>query len=70
MIELFDNIPPTVKERARFWTELALTKYGPTEGIPMIQRYQDSCVNAEEKEFVEFYFHLLLEYMYGKNSDD
>ncbi len=65
MYEIFENVPQTVKDRARFWTELALLHFDPVEAIRTIQHYIDSCENEDEKEFADFYFRLCLEHKYG-----
>ena len=61
MKEIFEDIPQYVRDRAKFWVDLALTKNNPLEGIQMVAEYANSCEDEDEKDYVDFYFNMRLE---------
>ena len=61
MIELFTDIPERIKSQAKFWVDQALNEPNILSGLKMINDYRDSCLNEEEKNFVDFYFNLRME---------
>ena len=58
MIELFTNVSKEVKERTKFWVDIALLNPNPMEQAKEILKYRDSLEREEEKEFVDFYVNL------------
>lgn len=58
MIELFSNVSKKVKERTKFWVDIALLNPNPMEQAKEILKYRDSLEKEEEKEFVDFYVNL------------
>ena len=70
MIELFSNIPQRIREQSEFWVNLALKQSNLADGIKMIYDYTNSCLNEEEKDFIDFYFNLKMEQLKNESNND
>ena len=68
MIEIYSDIPESVRERAKFWVDFALQQKNPMDGIKMIADYANSCSNLHEQDFVDFYFKLRMEQLRNENN--
>ena len=67
MVEIFKDIPQSVKDRAEFIFDITIgSKYIP-DVVKVLNDYTNSCVNEEEKEFVQFYFNLRLQELLNGN---
>lgn len=69
MVEIFANIPERVKEQAKFWMDFSLN-YPPLEALKMLKDYSNSCIDPEEKDFVDFYFNLRWEELKNESNSD
>ena len=70
MVELFADIPNRIREQAKFWVDLALQQNNPADTIKMVADYANSCINEEEREFVDFYFKMRLQQLENENNND
>ena len=61
MIEIFDDIPPRVKENAAFMFEIASSQKTPIQMVKILNEYLKLCVDEREHEFVDFYFKMRME---------
>ena len=58
MTELFADVPKQVKDRAKFWVDIALLNHNPMEQAQEILKFRNSLEREDEKEFVDFYVNL------------
>lgn len=58
MIELFADVSKQVKDRAKFWVDIALLNPNPMERAQEILNFRNSLEREDEKEFVDFYVNL------------
>lgn len=58
MIELFADVSKQVKDRAKFWVDIALLNPDPLERAQKILNFRNSLEREDEKEFVDFYVNL------------
>lgn len=58
MIELFADVSKQVKDRAKFWVDIALLNPDPLAGAQEILSFRNSLEREDEKEFVDFYVNL------------
>lgn len=58
MTELFANVSKQVKDRAKFWVDIALLNPNPMEQAQEILKFRNSLEREDEKEFVDFYVNL------------
>ena len=70
MIELFPNTPQYIRDLAKYWVDLALKQKNIFEGVKMVSDFANTCINEEDKEFVDFYFKLRLEQLRNESSND
>ena len=68
MIEIYANIPQTIREQAKFWADMALSQKNGFDAARMMNEYLNSCENEEEKDFVNFYFKLRIAELNHENS--
>ena len=61
MVEIFTDIPETVKQQTELVVDLAFSKKNIVDIVRALNEYTDSCKNEEEKEFVKFYINMKLE---------
>ena len=61
MVEIFTDIPETVKQQTELVVDLAFSKKNIVDIVRALNEYTDSCENEEEKEFVKFYINMKLE---------
>lgn len=57
MMELFSNVSKTLKDKTKFWVEIALSGSNPKEGAQQILAFKNS-LKAEERDYVDFYFNM------------
>lgn len=70
MIEIFNNIPDKVKEQAEFIFNIAIKYSDISRTIKILNNYINTCINEEEKKFVEFYFNLRMEQLLNGNNNN
>ena len=70
MTELFANIPQEVRDRAKFWVDMSLHQKTLPQAARMIREYINSCVDEEEADFIEFYFHARMEELLNASNND
>lgn len=70
MKELFTNIPESVKKQAEFVFEMATRQKDITNIVNTLNEYTSTTQNEEEREFVEFYFNMRLEWIKHKMGVD
>lgn len=58
MVELFANVSKQVKDRTKFWVDIALLNPNPMEQAQEILKFRNSLEREDEKEFVDFYVNL------------
>ena len=58
MTELFADVSKQVKDRAKFWVDIALLNPNPIERAQEILNFRNSLEREDEKEFVDFYVNL------------
>ena len=58
MTELFANVSKQVKDRTKFWVDIALLNPNPMEQAQEILKFRNSLEREDEKEFVDFYVNL------------
>ena len=58
MVELFADVSKQVKDRAKFWVDIALLNPNPMERAQEILNFRNSLKREDEKEFVDFYVNL------------
>lgn len=58
MIELFADVSKQVKDRTKFWVDIALLNPNPMERAQEILNFRNSLEREDEKEFVDFYVNL------------
>lgn len=58
MTELFADVSKQVKDRAKFWVDIALLNPNPMERAQEILNFRNSLEREDEKEFVDFYVNL------------
>ena len=58
MAKLFTNVSKTVKDRAKFWVDIAMLNPNPQEAAKEIISFQKTLNTEEEKDFVDFYFNM------------
>ena len=58
MVELFTNVSKTVKDRTKFWVDIAMLNPNPLEAAKEILSFQKTLDTEEEKNFVDFYFNM------------
>ena len=58
MIELFADVSKQVKDRAKFWIDIALLNPDPLARVQEILNFRNSLEREDEKEFVDFYVNL------------
>ena len=68
MIQIFENIPDEVKNRAEFMFNMSIQQPLPV-AAKMLNEYINACSDEEEKEFVEFYFNMRMEQLNGSNNN-
>ena len=68
MIEIYADIPQTIKDQAKFWADMALSQKDSFNAAKMMIEYLNSCKNEEEKEFVNFYFKLRIAELNNENT--
>ena len=54
MTELFANIPQRVREQTNFWVDFVFSQKNTAKAIEMLEEYRNSCLNEEEKEYLDF----------------
>lgn len=70
MIEIFENIPDSVKETSQQVFDLALLLKNPQAIASFLNEYTNSCQNEEEQEFIRFYFNMRMAQLINENPDD
>ena len=68
--EIFTNISDTLKQRAEFIFNMALRQHSPQSMVKTLNNFTNSCINEEEKQFVEFYFNLRMEQLLNGNNNN
>ena len=58
MTELFVDVSKQVKDRTKFWVDIALLNPNPMEQAQEILKFRNSLEREDEKEFVDFYVNL------------
>ena len=58
MTELFADVSKQVKDRAKFWVDIALLNPDPLVRAQEILNFRNSLEREDEKEFVDFYVNL------------
>lgn len=58
MTELFADVSKQVKDRTKFWVDIALLNPNPMEQAQEILKFRNSLEREDEKEFVDFYVNL------------
>lgn len=58
MTELFADVSKQIKDRAKFWVDIALLNPNPMERAQEILKFRNSLEREDEKEFVDFYVNL------------
>ena len=59
--EIFQDISKEFKACAEFIFNMALRQHNPQSVVKTLNNFTNSCINEEEKQFVEFYFNLRME---------
>ena len=67
MIELFADLPDKVKKQIEWFVDVTLLNSDPFEVVNILNEYTENCQTQEEKDFVQFYLNLRLEYMKNGN---
>ncbi len=70
MIEIFDNIPERTKKQAEFIFDMAMRHSNLPTVVKILDNYTNTCINEEEKEFLNFYFNMRMEQMLNGNNFD
>lgn len=70
MIEIFNNIPLSIKQVIETYIKMAFQQQNAQESIKMIEKFLKTCQTEEEKEFVRFCIGLELEKELNENSND
>ena len=70
MTEIFTNIPEEVKQQTELIANFIFSTLEPEAGLKFIESYIASCKNAEEKEFIRFYFNMRMEQLLNENNND
>lgn len=68
--EIFTNISDTLKQRTEFIFNIALKQNNPQSIVKILNNFTNTCINEEEKQFVEFYFNLRMEQLLNGNNDN
>ncbi len=68
-MEIFNDIPEEVKDKAKFWFEVAFAQPSIVSTIRMLKEYRDSCTDEYERSFVDFYFNMRMEQIAGKEGE-
>lgn len=58
MTELFADVSKQVKDRAKFWIDIALLNPNPLARAQEILNFRNSLEREDEKDFVDFYVNL------------
>ena len=58
MTELFADVSKQVKDRAKFWVDIALLNPDPMARAQEILNFRNSLEREDEKEFVDFYVNM------------
>ena len=58
MTELFADVSKQVKDRAKFWVDIALLNPDPMARAQEILNFSNSLEREDEKEFVDFYVNM------------
>jgi hypothetical protein len=58
MTELFADVSNQVKDRAKFWVDIALLNPDPMARAQEILNFRNSLEREDEKEFVDFYVNM------------
>lgn len=58
MTELFADVSKQVKDRAKFWVDIALLNPDPIARAQEILKFRSSLEREDEKEFVDFYVNM------------
>lgn len=70
MIEIFDNIPMSVKMDTELIFKIATMQKDVIAAAKMLNDYVNSCKNLEEKEYADFYFQMKFEELKNGSSLD
>lgn len=70
MIEIFENIPQSVKNKAEFVFNMASYRKSAPSIVKILNDYTNSCTNEEEKEFIRFYFNLRMQELLNGNDNN
>ena len=68
MEELFAQIPDSIREQVKFVFDMAMLQPTLKDAVHVLNEYTNTCVDAEEKEFTEFYFNLRMEQLKNGNN--
>lgn len=60
MEELFPNVRTEFKKQVAFLVDMAAYQENLFEAVKMIKNFSDSCINEDEKDFIDFYIKLKL----------
>lgn len=60
-IEIFANLPEEIKQQDEMFVNMAFLQTDAKTIAVMINNYINSCVDEEEKEFIDFYFKMKLQ---------
>lgn len=58
MTELFADVSKQVKDRTKFWVDIALLNPDPMARAQEILNFRNSLEKEDEKEFVDFYVNM------------
>ena len=70
MTEVFSNIPIQMKKQAVAVFDLALRQQSICSALEVLSAYINSCRSPEEKEFVRFYFSMMLQEKSNESNND
>ena len=68
--EIFQDISKELKACAEFIFNMATRQINPQSALKILNNFTNSCVNEEEKQFVEFYFNLRMEQLLNGNDNN
>lgn len=70
MIEIFENVPERAKKQAEFIFDMAIRHSSLPTIVKILNDYTNTCIDEEERDFVNFYFNMRMEQMLNGNDFD
>lgn len=67
--EIFTEIPEDVKDKTKFWFEVAFSQINIADTIRMLKEYRNSCENEYERDYVDFYFNMRMAQINGEEGE-